>query len=280
MPFADWSFVLFPIPFSLQPFPNLDLQNGFFRAWWFDPLVATVSFAVFINWYWYHERRLGLSSVQKLSFHTLDASSQPVKATIGYWIGVYLWRLFIPAAGNNQLPDGIPFSMHDVLYLVMEVVAGLVLYDAIFFFIHMAMHQIPWLRKFHWDHHDISKGTLESRDVLRHSIVDAVLQVWVNIMVQRHTPWGAVKSRLARAVHNVLVIWFLVESHAAAPVPYIWRRWLVGVREHRKHHLGTTIKHHKDDVVVCIHSTNHRYQQFFGYLDDLKDMWFHMRVHF
>jgi sterol desaturase/sphingolipid hydroxylase (fatty acid hydroxylase superfamily) len=240
----------------LQPLPGIDIQNGIFRAWWFDPLVATVSFAVLINWYWYHERRLGLSTVQELRWEVLNASSQPVKATVGYWVGIYVWRIIVPPAGNNQLPDGIPFCMLDLAYLGAEVIAGIVFYDAIFFWIHWGMHRIPFFRHVHHDHHDISKGTLESRDVLRHSFLDASLQVLVNIFVQRYTPWGAVKSRVARAFHNILVIWFLTESHTAAPVPNIWRRWLVGVREHRLHHLGG--------------SPDYRYQQFFGYLDDFR----------
>ena len=145
------------------------------------------------------------------------------------------------------------------------------------------MHEIPALRKFHYEHHNASKGTLESRDVLRHSLVDASLQVLVNILVQRHTVWGLVKSRLARAVHNVLVIWMLTESHTAAPTPYIWRRWCVGVRDHRIHHLG---QHHaaaetlsslrplvselNNQESLDFYGRNHRYQQFFGYLDDLR----------
>jgi hypothetical protein len=47
---------------SYQGLPQLDVQDGIFRAWWFDPLVATVCFGVFINSYWYQERKLGVSS--------------------------------------------------------------------------------------------------------------------------------------------------------------------------------------------------------------------------
>ena len=249
----------------LQPLPGLDMQDGVFRAWWFDPLVASISFLVFIHWYWYHERRLGLSNVKQLKWNVMNANSQPVKAGLGYWVGIYIWRIVVPAAGNNQLPDGIPSTLAQLPYLVLEVVAGIILYDAVFFWIHWAMHRVPILRQFHHDHHDTSKGTLESRDVLRHSFVDASLQVLVNIFVQRHTPWGAVKSRLARALHNVLVIWFLTESHTAAPVPNVWRRWLVGVRDHRLHHLGGP-------------GNYQRYQQFFGYLDHLRFK-YQLRVH-
>ena len=63
--------------------------------------------------------------------------------------------------------------------------------------------QVFSLDRIHRTHHEAS--SLEDRDVLRHGPVDGVLQVIVNIMVQRCTPWGLVKSRSARAIHNIVV---------------------------------------------------------------------------
>ena len=40
----------------------LDLDNGIARAWWVDPLVASISFAIVINLYWYQERKGNLSA--------------------------------------------------------------------------------------------------------------------------------------------------------------------------------------------------------------------------
>jgi hypothetical protein len=60
--------------------------------------------------------------------------------------------------------------------------------------------------------------------------LDAYLQVMCNILVQQRTPWGYMKSRLARwLIHNVVVTWMVTESHTRSDVPYIWRRWCVGV---------------------------------------------------
>ena len=42
------------------------------------------------------------------------------------------------------------------------------------------------------------------------------LQVLTNILVQRHTPWGAPKLTLARWLHNVIVTCMLVEVRTAA----------------------------------------------------------------
>eukprot|EP00658_Telonema_sp_P-2_P032373 TRINITY_DN23990_c0_g1_i5.p1 TRINITY_DN23990_c0_g1~~TRINITY_DN23990_c0_g1_i5.p1 ORF type:complete len:183 (+),score=41.23 TRINITY_DN23990_c0_g1_i5:45-551(+) len=151
-----------------------------------------------------------------------------------------------PAA---QLPDGIPTSLLQVGEVVVELLVGIVLYDFIFFLIHWGMHARGAAA--HKRHH--SMGELRARDVLEHSAVDGALQVLVNIMVQRHSLWGP-KSRLARALHNIVVTWMLTESHTCAPTFYVWRRWLEGVRRHRAHHLQGA----------------QYYQQFFGYLDNAR----------
>jgi len=76
--------------------------------------------------------------------------------------------------------------------------------------------------------------------------------VLVNITVQRRTPWGSAKTRLARWLHNLIVPGLLTESHSTGPLR-IARRLSIfgGVRDHHLHH-------------------RHRgapYQQFFTYLD-------------
>ena len=39
----------------------LDLENGWWRSWWADPFIATLSFAFAINFFWWQERKQGLS---------------------------------------------------------------------------------------------------------------------------------------------------------------------------------------------------------------------------
>jgi cholesterol 25-hydroxylase len=244
--------------------PPLDVQDGILRAWWIDPLIATVSFGVFIHIYWYQERKLGVSCDDKFA-DTCGFGFGPLFNSAGaYWIGIFFWKLVVPPAAPF-IPDGVPYNLSELAYLLTEVVTGIVLYDAIFFFLHWAMHEIPLLRTWHARHHDRPEGTLECRDTLRHSLMDGSLQVLINILVQRQNPWGISKSRLARAIHNVIVIWMLAESHTNSPVPYIWRRWFVGVREHRLHHYGA--------LKQGAYGKHHRHQQFFGYLDDMRAWW-------
>lgn len=228
---------------------TLQSYHRMFRTWYFEPALATACFSFFIQWYWMYERNAGKS--RDASFYSLFQSCELGNLSlsfIGYWIGIIIWVNLVPPVAQT-IPDGIPASLLETAYLILEVVSGVVFYDAIFYVIHLAMHKVPVLRSLHSTHHRNSE--VESRDTLQHSVADASLQVLVNILVQRRVVWGSVKTRLARALHNVVVIWMLTESHAAAPQPYIWRRWFRGVRDHRLHHANEP-----------------RFQQFFGYLDD------------
>jgi hypothetical protein len=271
------------------------VRDGIVRTWWFEPALATVCFAVFIHWYGRHEERHGVVRRRTTSQALLCWTQDPVvQATVAYWIGIYLWTKIIPPAAVF-IPDGIPIDWNDGFYLAMEVSSGIVCYDAIFFLVHWAMHEIPCLRSWHARHHEqsatrstMSHGSamatvVQARDTVRHSLIDGSLQVLVNILVQRHTVWGRVKTRLARTLHNVLVIWMLTESHSAAPTPCLWRRWCIGVRLHCHHHHHSPpppLQSHQSQsraytatvAAACEFDSRMRYQQFFGYLDDLRFM--------
>jgi hypothetical protein len=79
--------------------------DGVFRTWWFDPAVASVAFGGFINWYWYHERKRGLSSgaafTQSMGWGPL------LDSLAAYWIGICVFMHFVSPPAPT-LPDGIP----------------------------------------------------------------------------------------------------------------------------------------------------------------------------
>jgi len=265
---------------KFQGIPSFDAPDGIVRAWYFEPFVAVASFFFWIHVYWWAERQRGLSRINNM----FDAARQPigysVNSVIAYSVGICLWKMFVPPAAAT-IPDGTPTSISELCYLVLELASGIVLYDFIFFFIHWGMHEIPVLRKFHHHHHAMTPGTLEARDVVHHSLADGTLQVLVNIFVQRFTPWGAAKSRLARLLHNILVTWMLTESHSASPDFQFWRPWLVGVREHRLHHLHDNSSRSRW-VSTSWEPTSSakfdRHQQFFGYLDDARFLYREWKV--
>jgi sterol desaturase/sphingolipid hydroxylase (fatty acid hydroxylase superfamily) len=245
---------------KIRGLPTLDTENGILCAWWLDPLIASLSFAICIHVYWYEERKRGLSRNNRL-IDTFGVTSfgDLYNSFAAYWIGIYILKVF---SQRKDPPDGVPEDFFGAVYLLCEVVTGVFLYDASFFFFHWLMHEVHCLRRFHMRHHDAPQNNLEARDVLRHSLIDGSLQVLCNILVQQRTPWGSVKSSLARALHNIIVTWMLTESHTSSPAPNVFRRWCVGVREHRLHHMGVL----KDEL----DGNYHRHQQFFGYLDSLR----------
>ena len=257
----------FKIHFRVDSSNLLDYCGGIFRAWWFEPFVATFSFTFAIHVYWYEERKRGLSRENRIldTFFVYNVHTSDLWNSLGaYWIGICILKwirmIYIESESPVVIPDGFPTDLDSCVYLILEVVAGILMYDAIFFAIHWAMHAIPRLRGLHSRHHsdaasivesnldkdkiwdNNTSASLEARDVLRHSIVDGSLQVLCNVLVQQLNPWpdGGRKSRLARVLHNAIVTWMLTESHTVSPTPNIFRRFFVGVREHRYHHLSST----------------------------------------
>jgi len=272
--------------------------TSMFRSWWFDPLVASIGFFASIMIYTHFEFKEGKSSYKSWreflwgkGIDHIDARPSLNMSLFAYWVGVLIWvnvvppptLMSVPGGDNNNnprqyiqhsIPDGIPTSISSLSYLLLEVVSGILLYDAIIFFIHLAMHECPyiaWLTK-HSEHHKATKN-LEARHVLRHSLIDGSLQVLVNIFVQRYTPWGYVKSRFARVLHNLIVTMMLTESHSASSNPNLFKWWCVGVREHRNHHLGIYRKKESRDDKGKLHYHNHRFQQFFGHWDYLWELY-------
>jgi sterol desaturase/sphingolipid hydroxylase (fatty acid hydroxylase superfamily) len=78
---------------------------------------------------------------------------------------------FVPPPAPT-LPDGIPNNVSDALYLVAEVVSGIVLHGAGMFFLHWAMHEFQMLKSWHSKHHFQGAGTFkpETHFQLRHSL--------------------------------------------------------------------------------------------------------------
>jgi len=243
----------------------ISVIQDIFKSWRFDPLTATIGFWIPITLYTYYEVKDGKSSYSNLGqffYASSDAATNDhgaVMSLIAYWIGVGLFVQVVPKPGgeHSEIPYGLPNSLESFGFLVAEVTTGIILYDAIFFFVHWSMHECKALRFLsHKEHH--RKKFVEARHVLTHSLFDGSMQVLVNICVQRYTFWGSTKTRTARALHNLILTWMLTESHTCTSSLNIFRKWARGVREHRQHHLG----HISHDKL--------RYQQLFSYLDDAR----------
>jgi len=217
-------------------------------AWWCEPLIASAAFFFFMFFF------------RRFESHPYGGSGHPltlaaVASLFVYWLGVGLWVAIVPTPVGAS--SGCVHDMASLAMLAAEVLCGIISYDFVLFWLHVLMHSWPAVGKAvgHGKHHSFGDeanwgGAFRTTN---HSLVDGTLQVLVNILVQRHTPWGAAKSKLARWLHNVLVIEMLVESHSDSKYPRLARRWFAGVDGHAEHH-----RHHGPP-----------YEQFFGYLDRL-----------
>lgn len=152
--------------------------------------------------------------------------------------------------------------------LLFEVVEGILYYDFIFFWIHLAMHKLPKFSWFfqHHVHHD--QKLLCANEVQHHSFIDGSLQVIVNIIVQNMSVYGPLfyaghglrKHFLSRLLHNVVITYMLTETHAGYD--------------------GWWCMHNLCPMLVGgakLHEVHHRvgnlyYQPFFRYLDQLYEL--------
>lgn len=73
-------------------------------------------------------------------------------------------------------------------------------------------------------------------------------QVFINICVQHISPWGF-KHPLSRALHNMLVIYLLCESHSGYDLPFMSHRIFPGVFggpvRHEQHHRQGNVYFHQ-----------------------------------
>ena len=211
-------------------------------SWWIEPLAATVGFSASIALFDALEAKEGAPPREGFSHF----------AMMLYWAAVWVWTLIVPL--QEGIPLGIGGDEVSVALLAAEVIAGIIAYDALFFFAHWGMHSFTWTnRNVHAFHHAYSEKRLRARDVLTHSPLDGALQVLANIAAQRFVAISGPKSKLARCIHNLLVTFMLTESHTSAKSCRLFRRFCAGVQRHRSHHGGAAY-----------------YQQFFGYLDDAR----------
>jgi sterol desaturase/sphingolipid hydroxylase (fatty acid hydroxylase superfamily) len=228
--------------------------------WWHEPALASACFALFMRIFQSaDEDRPHGSSVFKPPF---TWTWRGFAALAWYWAGIALWVSVVPQP--TGVVGGCPESITDAgawVRVVAELVSGIVAYDAIFFIIHLSMHAFPFLHSStsHAQHH-VSPCDETVYRTVNHSLLDGTLQVLTNIFVQRRSPvnylcptlFGDAKTRLARWLHNIVVVELLVESHARASHPLrLSRLCFDGVSKHYLHH----------------RSGGPPFQQFFGYLD-------------
>lgn len=175
---------------------------------------------------------------------------------------VYLVAIFLLHLVRDPKP--VQADPPTFFRFVGELAFGIFAYDFFFFWVHLAMHKLPFRFHGHLIHHAFTDELaenkakfLEPEAVVNHSLLDGSAQVFVNIVTQNLVLFGMPKHKLSRFVHNILVTYLLTESHAGLDLPWLSHRLLPKV-------MGGAIRHE-------VHHHTHRscFQQFFMYLDDL-----------
>jgi len=164
-----------------------------------------------------------------------------------------IW-LYLQIHEKPPLPEVAPtFGV-----LAVETLFGIWLYDLCFMPIHYLMHnwKLGSVRRVHGYHHRSGK-TLNALETVQHSYIDGFLQVFVNIMVQKISPFGGPKHVMSRLLHNLSVTYLLSEAHSGyRDLPWmshnLFPEILGGAPRHEAHH----------------HNGRVYYQQYFKYIDD------------
>lgn len=167
---------------------------------------------------------------------------------LAYLLPLLVFDFIIP---RRRLPEDCP----GFFALFGKVCQTIFVYDFIFFFIHLAMHKLRRLIVLgHQKHHE--KAILASVEVINHSFIDGTLQVATNIVTLKLCK----AHPLSRALHNIIITYFLTELHAGYDAPWMLHNLvpfgiLGGPPAHELHHRSGT----------------KNYQQFFTYLDKAYD---------
>ena len=186
------------------------------------------------------------------------------------WLGELgskrLWGAYLPLvayAGSIKLfhcvvtKGPLPLAPPTALRVLLEVGAGVYLYDVLFAPIHGSMHRKgspAWWRRIHRTHHEARPAARRGKalvplETVQHSYADGLLQVAVNVLVQRvpSVVWAgggfalAPKHSLSRVLHNLVVTYLLAEAHSGYDLPWMthraWPRVFGGAKAHDAHHV-------------------------------------------
>eukprot|EP01065_Artemidia_motanka_P046064 TRINITY_DN6881_c0_g1_i1.p1 TRINITY_DN6881_c0_g1~~TRINITY_DN6881_c0_g1_i1.p1 ORF type:complete len:322 (+),score=80.59 TRINITY_DN6881_c0_g1_i1:68-1033(+) len=224
----------------------------------FEPLLSTAAFAVWLAVFRLcdccpslqkyrlsrdHEQREGLAVFTKLG------DMPALKSGVAYLVPLAVIDFAFPRRVYRM--EGAWSEAPSWGRFCMEVAASIALYDFLFYWVHLAMHKLPWAAALHNRHH-MHKPAFAA-DVLRHGLIDGSLQVVCNVVAL-----NVLRSHaLSRAAHDVAVTYLLTETHAGYDLPWMLHNLLPGVWGGAPRH----DLHHR--------TGRHCFAQFTCYLDDV-----------
>lgn len=249
------------------------LQCSVFNSVYFESWLATFCYAVLIPIYPYALHYM--KSLQKYKVHpSVTYEHQSIagilRDAVIYLAPLMLLDTFIVKKYHAVDPEiwvekrkswiqttrALPLEPPSFSVLVFDLIASVLLYDAMFFFLHFAFHKNFWLYKtFHAFHHD--------HDVM-HAHVTNQLTVGerLALILSANFSLKVFNSHpVTRALFVPVFIWLLIDNHTGYDLPWGLHKIVPfgimgGPRKHYAHHLEG--KRH--------------YQPFLTYLDKLLEM--------
>jgi sterol desaturase/sphingolipid hydroxylase (fatty acid hydroxylase superfamily) len=195
-------------------------NQGFVKHDSFEPIIAALSFRVF-------------SYMYSVLYPRLPTEREWVLAISGFvYLSILLSFDMIYPRNRYLLYPSAPTAQQ----MLLECLASIVLYDFLFFWVHVLMHRITCLRRLHARHHTHG-ADITVDDTTRLGFLDASAQVLTNVFVlnvlQLHP--------MSRRLHNILIVYMLFESHSGLDLPWMLHRVIPfslygGAPNHRMHH--------------------------------------------
>jgi sterol desaturase/sphingolipid hydroxylase (fatty acid hydroxylase superfamily) len=166
-----------------------------------------------------------------------------------YVLPLFIWDIMIPRRAAKLVMWSAPTTYK----VCKDVVAGLLLYDIMFFFGHFLMHKIPFVyNRVHKKHH--INPECRAAEIVRLSAVEEVLEVGMSIIALNFLR----AHPISRSIYNCIITFLLTELHCGFDLPWTPQNVIpfglaTGSRRHHFHH----------------RNGKHYYQKFFCHVDRL-----------
>ena len=134
-----------------------------------------------------------------------------------------------------QTQRALPPSPPTTRRLCLEVTFAFIIYDFVFFLLHLALHRLPFLKSIHLAHH--THAEMHPQVTNRLSIPERL-----SLVLLANFSLNVIGSHvLTRTLFVPIFVWLLVEIHSGLDLPWGYEKILpggmgLGAREHAVHH--------------------------------------------
>ena len=139
------------------------------------------------------------------------------------------------ASSPLQTRRALPISPPTSRQLCLELTLAFIIYDFLFFLLHLALHRVPVLKRIHVAHH--SHAEIHPQITNRLSVPERL-----SLVLLANFSLNIIGSHvLTRTLFVPIFVWLLVEIHSGLDLPWGYEKILptgfgLGAREHALHH--------------------------------------------